>query len=170
MTVLFLGEFENKIIGAYGIEKMVVLENNTIVFKPLDKSFPVIMNASEQETFDLVNQQRIANGVAPLQIDSRLQLLARKKAEDMVANGYVAHISPTYGNFYDMIKTAGISYYTSSENIAAVQGNTLAVTLWMNSTKGHRENILNSSFNYTGVGVIDGGPYGRIYVQMFIGA
>ena len=169
MTVLFLGEFENKIIGAYGIEKMVVLENNTIVFKPLDKSFPVIMNANEQETFDLVNQQRIANGVAPLQIDSRLQLLARKKAEDMVANGYFDHQSPTYGSPFDMMNTAGIYYYTASENIAGGYSNSLVVTLWMNSTEGHRENILNSSFNYTGVGVVEGGPYGRMYVQIFIG-
>ena len=170
VNVYFTGNFADKIVGAYGITHMVVLENNAIVFKPLDKSFPVIMNANEQEIFDLVNQQRVAYGIAPLQIDSRLQLLARRKAEDMVVNGYVNHTSPTYGNFYDMLKTAGISYYTSSENIAAVQGNTLAVTLWMNSTEGHRENILNSSFNYTGVGVIDGGPYGRIYIQMFMGA
>ena len=33
----------------------------------------------------------------------------------------------------------------------------------------HRANILNSSFNYTGIGVVTGSKYGKIYVQMFIG-
>ena len=38
----------------------------------------------------------------------------------------------------------------------------------MNSP-GHRTNILNSSFNQTGIGVVTGSKYGKIYVQMFIG-
>jgi prepilin signal peptidase PulO-like enzyme (type II secretory pathway) len=33
----------------------------------------------------------------------------------------------------------------------------------------YKANILNSSFNYTGIGVINGSKYGKIYVQMFIG-
>ena len=39
---------------------------------------------------------------------------------------------------------------------------------WMNSP-GHKANILNSSFNYTGIGVVSSSKYGKIYVQMFIG-
>ena len=42
------------------------------------------------------------------------------------------------------------------------------VNAWMNSS-GHRANILNSSFNYTGIGVVSSNKYGKIYVQMFIG-
>lgn len=148
---------------------MVVLENNAIVFKPLDRSYPIIMNSNETETFNLINQQRAAYGIAPLQIDSRLQLLARRKAEDMVLNNYFDHQSPTYGSPFDMMLTAGIAFYTAGENIAGGASNAMAVVLWMNS-EGHRANILTSAYNYTGVGVVDGGPYGRIYVQMFMGA
>ena len=169
VNVYFTGDFADKIVGAYGITQMVVLENNAIVFKPLDKTFPIIMNSNETETFNLINQQRAAYGIAPLQIDSRLQLLARRKAEDMVANNYFDHLSPTYGSPFDMMSTAGIAYYTAGENIAGGASNTMAVVLWMNS-EGHRANILTSSYNYTGIGVVDGGPYGRIYVQMFMGA
>ena len=32
-----------------------------------------------------------------------------------------------------------------------------------------KANILNSSFNYTGIGVVKSPKYGKIYVQMFIG-
>ena len=87
----------------------------------------------------------------------------------MVANNYFDHLSPTYGSPFDMMSTAGIAYYTAGENIAGGASNTMAVVLWMNS-EGHRANILTSSYNYTGIGVVDGGPYGRIYVQMFMGA
>ena len=169
MKVAFTGEFTNKIIGAYGIEKMVVLQNNTIVFRPLDTSFPLMMNDNERETFELVNAQRIANGIAPLQVDSRLQLLARRKAEDMAANNYFDHQSPTYGSPFDMINKAGIFWYAAGENIAGAYRNDIAVVAWMNS-QGHRENILDSTYNYTGMGVVDGGRYGKIYVQIFMGA
>ena len=169
MKVAFTGEFANKIIGAYGIEKMVVLQNNTIVFRPLDTSFPLMMNDNERETFNLVNAQRTANGIAPLQVDTRLQLLARRKAEDMVANNYFDHQSPTYGGPSDMINKAGIFWYTAGENIAGAYRNDIAVVAWMNS-QGHRENILDSTYNYTGMGVVDGGRYGKIYVQIFMGA
>ena len=36
VNVYFTGDFADKIVGAYGITQMVVLENNAIVFKPLD--------------------------------------------------------------------------------------------------------------------------------------
>ncbi|WP_459998978.1 CAP domain-containing protein [Paradesulfitobacterium aromaticivorans] len=38
----------------------------------------------------------------------------------------------------------------------------------MNS-KGHRTNILNSAYNYIGIGIADSPKYGKVFVQMFIG-
>ncbi len=34
---------------------------------------------------------------------------------------------------------------------------------------GHRANILSPSFTQIGIGVADGGPYGKILTQQFIG-
>ena len=67
-----------------------------------------------------------------------------------------------------MLKKFGINYNTAGENIAGNSSNSAAVTAWMNSP-GHRANILNNTFNYTGIGVVKGSQYGKIYVQMFIG-
>ena len=94
--------------------------------------------------------------------------LAREKARDMVSNNYFSHTSPTYGSPFEMMKKYGISYKTAGENIAGNSSNSGAVNAWMNS-EGHRANILNSSFNYTGLGVVNSSRYGKIYVQMFIG-
>lgn len=108
------------------------------------------------------------NGLSTLKVDMEVQRVARIKAQDMVNNNYFSHTSPTYGSPFDMLKSFGVSYKSAGENIAGNSNNSAAVTAWMNSP-GHRANILNGSYNYTGVGVINGSKYGKIYVQMFLG-
>lgn len=125
------------------------------------------LNNNEKEVFNLINQQRSANGLPELKIDSEVQRVARIKAQDMVDNNYFSHTSPTYGSPFDMLKSFKISYKTAGENIAGNSSNSGAVTAWMNSS-GHKANILNSSYNYTGIGVVTSPKYGKIYVQMFI--
>ena len=126
------------------------------------------LSLDEQEVFNLINQQRTSNGLSALKIDSEVQNVARIKAQDMVNNNYFSHTSPTYGSPFDMLKSYKVSYTTAGENIAGNSSNSGAVTAWMNSS-GHRANILNSSFTYTGIGVVSSPKYGKIYVQMFIG-
>lgn len=126
------------------------------------------LTADELEVFNLINEQRTKNGLSALKINSEVQNVARIKAKDMVNNNYFSHTSPTYGSPFDMLNSFKVSYKTAGENIAGNSSNSAAVTAWMNSS-GHKANILNSSFNYTGVGVVNGSKYGKIYVQMFIG-
>lgn len=126
------------------------------------------MNLDEKEVFDLINKQRTNNGLPALKNDSEVQRIARIKAQDMVDNNYFSHNSPTYGSPFDTLKSFKVSYKTAGENIAANSSNSSAVTAWMNSS-GHKANILNSSFNYTGIGVVSSPRYGKMYVQMFIG-
>ena len=126
------------------------------------------LSADEKEVFDLINKQRTNNGLAALKIDNEVQRVARIKAQDMVSNNYFSHTSPTYGSPFDMLKSFKVSYKTAGENIAGNSSNSGAVTAWMNSA-GHKANILNNSFNYTGIGVVSSPKYGKIFVQMFIG-
>lgn len=126
------------------------------------------MNSDEKEVFDLINKQRTNNGLQALKIDNEVQKVARIKAQNMVDNNYFAHESPTYGSPFQMLKSFKISYKTAGENIAANSSNSGAVNAWMNSS-GHKANILNSSYNYTGIGVVSSKKYGKMYVQMFIG-
>lgn len=126
------------------------------------------MTADEKEVFNLINQQRTNNGLQPLKVDNEVQRVAKIKAQDMVTNNYFSHESPVYGSPFDMLKNFKVSYTTAGENIAGNSSNNGAVNAWMNSS-GHKANILNSSFNYTGIGVVSSPKYGKIYVQMFIG-
>ena len=120
------------------------------------------LSQDEKEVFDLINKQRTNNGLKALNIDSEVQKVARIKAQDMVNNNYFSHTSPA-STIDHMLFTK-----TAGENIAGNSSNSAAVTAWMNSS-GHKANILNSSFNYTGIGVVSSSKYGKIYVQMFIG-
>lgn len=126
------------------------------------------LTADEQEVFNLINQQRANNGLSALKIDHEVQRVAKIKAKDMVDNKYFSHNSPTYGSPFDMLNSFKVSYQTAGENIAGNSSNSAAVNAWMNSA-GHKANILNSSYNYTGIGVVNSPTYGKIYVQMFIG-
>lgn len=126
------------------------------------------MTSDEQEVFNLINKQRTANGLSALKVDAEVQRVAKIKAQDMVNNSYFSHTSPTYGSPFEMLQSFKVSYKTAGENIAGNSSNSGAVNAWMNSS-GHKANILNSSFNYTGIGVVNSPKYGKVYVQMFIG-
>jgi uncharacterized YkwD family protein len=125
-------------------------------------------SAEETELLSLINAERRKNGLSDLKFDETLLKVAREKARDMVANNYFSHNSPTYGSPFDMMKQFGVTYRTAGENIAGNSTLQGAVTAWMNS-QGHRENILNSAYNYTGIGIVSSPKYGKILVQMFIG-
>ena len=163
----YVVQTDNDIIGAVSTKyiKLIYPTNNDNTNNTTNQNG---LTTEEQEVFDLVNKQRTDNGLKALKVDSNLQKVAKEKANDMIKNNYFAHNSPTYGSPFDMMKKFGISYRSAGENLAGNSTGKRAVDAWMNS-EGHRANILNSSFNYTGVAVVESSKYGRIYVQMFIG-
>ena len=124
--------------------------------------------SDEEEVLKLINAERKKAGLAALVVDKDLQKVAKIKAEDMVKNNYFSHTSPIYGSPFEMMKSYGITYKTAGENIAGNSTNAGAVSAWM-ASPGHKENILNNAYNYTGIGVVKSEKYGKIYVQMFIG-
>lgn len=123
----------------------------------------------QNQVVQLVNQERAANGLKPLTVNSLLTKTATLKSEDMAKLNYFDHQSPTYGSPFDMMKQYGISYRTAGENIAMGQTTPQQVMQgWMNSP-GHRANILNSSFTQIGVGIAKNAQGRYIWTQQFIG-
>jgi uncharacterized YkwD family protein len=126
------------------------------------------LTADEKLILEQVNVERKKAGLAPLTIDYRLVQTARAKSQDMIDNGYFDHDSPNLGSPFDQMKRAGISYRSAGENIAGNSSAAGAMEAWMNSP-GHRANILNPDLTHMGIGVIDGGSYGKMLTQQFIG-
>ncbi len=123
----------------------------------------------QNQVLTLVNQQRAANGLKALSMDSALTKTATLKSQDMAKLGYFDHTSPTYGSPFDMMKQFGITYRAAGENIAMGQTSPQQVMQdWMNSP-GHRANILNSSFTKLGVGIAQNSNGQYYWTQQFIG-
>jgi uncharacterized YkwD family protein len=122
----------------------------------------------EQKMVTLVNQERVKAGLQELKVDNTLVQLARMKSQDMIDKNYFGHTSPTYGSPFDMMKKAGVSYYTAGENLAGA-GSVESAHASLMASSGHRANILNARYNHFGVGIAVGGPYGNMFTQLFIG-
>lgn len=121
---------------------------------------------SEKEMFSLVNQERKKVGLPELTWKIELVLVARAHAKDMWEREYFGHLSPEGEDVGDRLDEALISYQLAGENLALAPSLQTAHTGLMNS-EGHRKNILNLEFKRIGIGVIDNGVFGKMFVQIF---
>ena len=144
--------------------------HQTIISKPQ-------LNTTEMEykIHDLINQQRVANGLQPLGFDTKLAAIARAHSQDMIDRNYFAHTTPDGKTLWDRYKEADhyTCYGIGGENIAKIQlynfvtytNNIptyewrsqdqlpeISVNDWMQSL-GHRTNILDSHWSNEGIGV-----------------
>ena len=104
----------------------------------------------------MTNSARAREGLGSLTVNSQLSSAAAAKAEDMLANQYFAHTSPSGKTPWDFIRDAGYSYSYAGENLAIGYTDASELfTAWMNSST-HRANILNSNFREIGIAVISG--------------
>ncbi len=118
----------------------------------------------QSEMLGYINAARANYNLAPLVLDDKLCQGALLKSEDMAANNYFSHTSPTYGSPFDMMKNLGIIYSSAGENIAKNNSVKGAHDAFMNSS-GHRANILNTSFTKVGLGFYKDGYY--LYVTQW---
>ncbi|WP_440895803.1 SafA/ExsA family spore coat assembly protein [Amphibacillus sp. Q70] len=148
------------------IEVNPQIENPDLIY-PKDKiNIPNIdvIKHTEHIVIQLVNQERVENGLNELRPDEQLSKVARLKSADMLENNYFSHTSPSYGLPFEMIQGFDIQYDQTATNIARGQQTPHEVFRgWMN-TPEHREIILGD-FSHIGVGYVEDGKY---WTQMFI--
>ncbi|MBI2019029.1 CvpA family protein [Candidatus Daviesbacteria bacterium] len=125
-----------------------------------------IDGVSEKAMIDLVNKERTSRGLKALVFDAKLEGVARAHSEDMFKRGYFSHYSPEGETVADRASGAGIDFLVIGENLAFAPNVELAHKGLMNS-EGHRANILSEDFGKVGIGVLDGGVYGKMFTQVF---
>lgn len=120
--------------------------------------------------FSLTNQEREASGLSSLQESTKLNEVAQQKANDMLANDYFAHYSPTGISPWHWFKNVGYGYQAAGENLAiGFADSEELVDAWIDSPS-HRANILNTHFQETGIAVLTGqfnGSETTVVVQVF---
>ena len=122
----------------------------------------------EKQAFTLLNQDRQANGLKALALNSSLTKLGENYAQDMINRNYFSHYNPEGQSPFDRMKAAGISYSYAGENIAINNTVPGAETAFMNSS-GHRANILNTNYTEVGIGIRKSSNGSLYVVQEFIG-
>ena len=126
-----------------------------------------LVTTQEYLAWNLLNQDRIANGLPALPLDEELCRLARIKSTDMKQNNYFAHVSPTYGSAANMLRYFGYKFNSVGENIAHHATVEKSQAAFMSST-GHRQNILGNQWSRVGIGVTYD-DQGAVYVtQLFV--
>lgn len=117
------------------------------------------------------NEQRVKDSLPALTRNALLDQAAELKAEDMIANGYFAHFSPTGVSPWYWIQQTGYQYSSAGENLAIDFFDSKdVVNAWMNSPT-HRANILKQKYTEIGIAVKEGQFNGakRIFVVQFFG-
>ncbi len=127
------------------------------------KSDPI----SEVEMFNLINNERKKAGVQSLKFDESLRVVAREYGEEMFQRGVFSHYSSVdNASPAERLDRHAIVYVITGENLAYAPDVQVAHTGLINS-EGHRRNILSQGFGKVGIGVIDAGIFGRVFVQEF---
>lgn len=156
-----------------GLIAILLLLN--VTFKVVLKNFDSnVLGASTDITIqalvDDTNAERTKAGLKPLRLNTKLNLAAQDKANDMFANDYWAHFSPTGTSPWFFFEKEEYHYLYAGENLAKdFSDSGSIVNAWMNSEK-HRENILKPDYEEVGYAIKDGTLMGQptvLVVQLF---
>lgn len=94
--------------------------------------------------------------------------IKKKKILQMILIAIFALSICTFSTSFGMQHYYKVDFSTGLVTATNLNVRSGPVNAWMNSS-GHKANILNGNFNYTGIGVVSSSKYGKIFVQLFIG-
>ncbi len=130
-------------VGAVGVEQ--VAAKTVVAPKTVVSPYTAAQIVAE------INNERIAQKLAPLTSNAALTAAAQMKVNDMVVNSYFAHYSPTGVAPWYWMDKAGYEFIHASENLASGFKTTKSLVKgWMNSPT-HKANIMGTQFTETGV-------------------
>lgn len=145
-----------------------------LILRLIPLSFPGVLgfasNITTEELINYTNRERLNTGLSALQRNPLLDEAARKKAEDMFAKDYWAHVNPDGVEPWYFITQAGYSYVYAGENLAKdFQDSEKVVDAWMASAS-HKANLLNPKYQEIGIATVNGTLQGyetTLVVQIF---
>lgn len=117
------------------------------------KPSKLLAKSFELQNFDIVNAERKQHGLKTLDYSKDVSHTARKHSIDMVKHNYFDHVNQKKLSPFDRLKKDGIEFNAAGENLAYGQLNSIYAHEGLMNSLGHRKNILNTHFDYLGVGV-----------------
>jgi hypothetical protein len=131
-------------------------------------TLPSAYSESSEEFYmlSLINKERQAQGLSPLTMNSALSSAAKAHSQDMMNRSFFNHVNPDGLTPSDRAIKVGYTFSALGENICGNPSIDNGHSSLMGSP-AHRDNILNPSFKEVGIGIVDGGPYGKMITQLF---
>jgi len=127
--------------------------------------------ANEGSILDLINQQRAAQGLPPLNLLPELTQAARRHSRDMADNDFTSHTGTDGTNAGERMEEAGYSWIVWGEIIGWGFGGDAGSMMdwWMNQSPSHRAVILDPQFQDVGIGyaVNPDSTYGHYWTVVF---
>lgn len=119
---------------------------------PPDESDLDSVSAAEARANALFQADRRRFGLPAIPRSADLDAVARAHSQDMAANDFFSHVSPTTGSVTDRLASADVRTVLHGENIARNE------TLWdaeagLMRSIGHRRNILHPRATEVGIGI-----------------
>src|SRR5688572_3725980 len=125
----------------------------------------------ERRMFELLNAERVAQGLTPVAWSSELGQAAELHSADMAARGYLDHDAPDGSTPQSRAARAGYvvppgSGWLVIEAISA-RPSVEAALNWLLTDGVHRRVLLRSVWREVGIGHASGGAYGNYWVLDF---
>ena len=129
--------------------------------------FTFSVSAYQNAILSAVNQERRAYALSPLTATEALNRIAAMRAQE--ASVLFSHTRPDGSTPASLFRQYGVVYSHAGENLAAGYTSVDAlVSAWMASPE-HRSNILNGSYQNTGISVYKTANGTIYFAQMFCG-
>ncbi|OWZ24371.1 SCP-like extracellular protein [Phytophthora megakarya] len=123
---------------------VLIITSNATNLRHVSRTLQTYTQTDGYQTkmLELVNEQRAANGLSSLCMNTKLLESALRHSNDMAAQNYMAHNGSDGSTMEERITEAGFIWTAVGENVAAGQETVSDVmTAWMNSPE-HKANIL----------------------------
>lgn len=127
----------------------------------------VVDQESEITMTGAINEERRKFNLRSIVLEEDLRVLARSQAEDMLNKGYFAYVSPEGYSLFDRLELAGTVYNFAVPHIAYSPDTEIVIQRFL-TNRFTRGDILDSRFKRIGIGVVDSGNFGKIFVLIFV--
>lgn len=124
---------------------------------------------TRSQLVQMLNQTRKSMGLNALTENTKLDQAAELKANDMIANGYFNHTSPSGVTPWYWFSQTGYAYKYAGENLAIGFYDSAEVyDAWLNSPS-HKENMISPHYSEVGTAVVNGfgSSNAIVVVQLF---
>jgi uncharacterized protein YkwD len=161
-------------LPAVAAESEALIEEAAMLPLPIDAGVPTALVATELEyaVLELVNADRIKNGLQPVAFDTDTLLVARARAASQFAAPSLTHYDAS-GQiaFAKLLQENGLAYEMAGENLARSPSDDAATLQLVEEalmrSPTHRRNILERSYTHLSVGAATDANGRIVFAQIF---